>query len=301
MNSFRRIGNVAGSGWMMISKFIIIAVPLVMIWVLWDKAYPLLKDNGFLNVLSGTEWKPTADAFGFRPFILSSLYVSLGAIIISAPLCVLSAVYLSEYAHRRVLSFMQPVIDILAGIPSVIYGVWGILFIVPWVRESVAPAMGLESTGYSILAGSLVLAIMIIPFILNILLELFSAIPNELRDAALSMGATRWEMVKVSVLRRTGPGIISAIGLGWARSVGETIAVMMVVGSTVMIPDSIVSSGYPLPALIANNYGEMMSIPKYDSALMLAALLLLVITVVFNILMRLVIRRFTIQSDGHEL
>ncbi len=301
MNSFRRIGNVAGSGWMMISKFIIIAVPLVMIWVLWDKAYPLLKDNGFLNVLSGTEWKPSSDAFGFRPFILSSLYVSLGAIIISAPLCVLSAVYLSEYAHRRILSFMQPVIDILAGIPSVIYGVWGILFIVPWVRESVAPAMGLESTGYSILAGSLVLAIMIIPFILNILLELFSAIPNELRDAALSMGTTRWEMVKVSVLRRTGPGIISAIGLGWARAVGETIAVMMVVGSTFMIPESIVSSGYPLPALIANNYGEMMSIPKYDSALMLAALLLLVITVVFNILMRLVIRRFTIQSDGHEL
>ena len=301
MNSFRRIGNVAGSGWMMISKFIIIAVPLVMIWVLWDKAWPLLKDNGFLNVLSGTEWKPSSNAFGFRPFILSSLYVSLGAIIISAPLCVLSAVYLSEYAHRRILSFMQPVIDILAGIPSVIYGVWGILFIVPWMRESVAPAMGLESTGYSILAGSLVLAIMIIPFILNILLELFSAIPNELRDAALSMGATRWEMVKVSVLRRTGPGIISAIGLGWARAVGETIAVMMVVGSTVMTPDSIVSSGYPLPALIANNYGEMMSIPKYDSALMLAALLLLVITVVFNILMRLVIRRFTIQSDGHEL
>jgi len=145
------------------------------------------------------------------------------------------------------------------------------------------------------------LAIMIIPFILNILLELFSAIPNELRDAALSMGTTRWEMVKVSVLRRTGPGIISAIGLGWARAIGETIAVMMVVGSTVMIPDSIVSSGYPLPALIANNYGEMMSIPKYDSALMLAALLLLVITVVFNILMRLVIRRFTIQSSGHEL
>lgn len=289
----RRIRDFAGTGWMMVAKLIILVVPVIMIYVLFDKSMPLLSDNGFVNTLSGSEWKPGAGSFGFKPFIISSLYVSLLAILLSAPVCILAAIYLSEYAHKRILKGMQPIIDILAGIPSVVYGVWGILFIVPFVRNTVAPAMGMESTGYSILAGSLVLSVMIIPFILNILLELFSTIPRELRDAALSMGATKWEMVKVAVLRKTAPGIISAVGLGWARAIGETIAVLMVVGNTVLIPTSAVSPGYPLPALIANNYGEMMSIPRYDSALMLAALLLLFITVVFNVLMRLLIMRFS--------
>ncbi|HBG70670.1 MAG TPA: phosphate ABC transporter permease subunit PstC [Bacteroidales bacterium] len=285
---------------MMISKIIVILVPLIMLIVLIDKSLPLLQDNGFLNILSGNEWKPGAGSFGFKPFIIGSLYVSILAILISAPVCILAAIYLSEYAHRKILSMMQPVIDILAGIPSVIYGVWGILFIVPFVRNVIAPAMGIESTGYSILAGSLVLAVMTIPFILNILLELFATVPRELRESAYSMGTTKWEMVKVTVLRKTGAGIISAVGLGWARAIGETIAVMMVVGNTIVIPDSIVSPGYPLPALIANNYGEMMSIPKYDSALMFAALILLAITVIFNILMRMIIRRFTIKPGEHE-
>ncbi|MPM17207.1 Phosphate transport system permease protein PstC [bioreactor metagenome] len=300
MISPRRIRDYAGRGWMMISKIIVILVPLIMIWVLVDKSLPLLHDNGFLNILSGSEWRPGAGSFGFRPFIIGTLYVSFLAILISAPVCILAAIYLSEYAHLRILRFMQPIIDILAGIPSVIYGVWGILFIVPFVRNVVAPSLGMESTGYSVLAGGLVLAVMIIPFILNILLELFATVPRELRDAAYSMGTTRWEMVKVSVIRKTGAGIFSAIGLGWARAIGETIAVMMVVGNTIVIPDSIVIPAYPLPALIANNYGEMMSIPKYDSALMFAALILLAITVVFNVLMRLLIKRFTIKEGSHE-
>ncbi|OFY04494.1 MAG: phosphate ABC transporter permease subunit PstC [Bacteroidetes bacterium GWF2_43_63] len=300
MLATRRIRDYAGRGWMMISKIIVILVPLIMLIVLIDKSLPLLQDNGFLNILSGNEWKPGAGSFGFKPFIIGSLYVSILAILISAPVCILAAIYLSEYAHRKILSMMQPVIDILAGIPSVIYGVWGILFIVPFVRNVIAPAMGIESTGYSILAGSLVLAVMTIPFILNILLELFATVPRELRESAYSMGTTKWEMVKVTVLRKTGAGIISAVGLGWARAIGETIAVMMVVGNTIVIPDSIVSPGYPLPALIANNYGEMMSIPKYDSALMFAALILLAITVIFNILMRMIIRRFTIKPGEHE-
>lgn len=300
MLATRRIRDYAGRGWMMISKIIVILVPLIMLVVLIDKSLPLLQDNGFLNILSGNEWKPGAGSFGFKPFIIGSLYVSILAILISAPVCILAAIYLSEYAHRKILSMMQPVIDILAGIPSVIYGVWGILFIVPFVRNVIAPAMGIESTGYSILAGSLVLAVMTIPFILNILLELFATVPRELRESAYSMGTTKWEMVKVTVLRKTGAGIISAVGLGWARAIGETIAVMMVVGNTIVIPDSIVSPGYPLPALIANNYGEMMSIPKYDSALMFAALILLAITVIFNILMRMIIRRFTIKPGEHE-
>ncbi len=297
----RRARDYAGGSWMVLAKTIVILVPLIMLMVLVIKSLPLLSDNGFLQLISGSEWKPTGGSFGFKPFIAGTLVVSLLAIIISAPVCVLAAIYLSEYAPKRILRMMQPVVDILAGIPSVVYGVWGILFIVPFVRNVVAPALGTESTGYSVLAGGLVLAVMVIPIILNILLELFATVPRELREAAFSMGTTRWEMVKMTVLRKTGAGILSAIGLGWARAIGETIAVMMVVGNTIVVPDSIVSPAYPLPALIANNYGEMMSIPMYDSALMFAALILLFITVVFNILMRMLIRRFTLKTGSHEI
>lgn len=179
---------------------------------------------------------------------------------------------------------MQPVVDILAGIPSVVYGVWGIIAIVPFVRNIAGHSLNIETTGYSILAGGLVLAVMIIPFILNILLDLFHSIPTELQEASLSLGAGKWYTVKRVLLKKAMPGIISAMGLGLSRAFGETMAVLMVVGNVAKMPKGIFQPGYPLPALIANNYGEMMSIPKYDSALMFAALLLLIIVFLFNLL-----------------
>ena len=132
---------------------------------------------------------------------------------------------------------------------------------------------------------------MIIPFILNILIEVFRSIPEELTEASLSLGATRWETVKFVLVRKAFPGIISAIGLGVSRAFGETIAVLMVVGNLINIPKSIFDAGYPLPALIANNYGEMLSIPLYDSALMLSALILFVVVLIFNLFSRVVIAR----------
>jgi phosphate transport system permease protein len=187
---------------------------------------------------------------------------------------------------------MHPAIDILAGIPSVVYGLWGILVIVPFISRYLGPWMGVKTMGYNILAASFVLSIMIIPFILNILIEIFRAIPGELKEAALSLGATPWQTIKHVLLRKALPGIIAAFGFGLARAFGETMAVLMVVGNVVKLPKSVFDPGYTLPALIANNYGEMLSIPKYDSALMFAALLLLIVSLFFNLVMHFFIVRY---------
>jgi len=181
---------------------------------------------------------------------------------------------------------MHPVIDILAGLPSVIYGVWGILIIVPFISDYLAPFFNTTSSGYSIFAGGIVLAVMCVPYVLNMLIEVFNTVPNEMKEVSLSLGATFWEAVKHVVIRSSYPGIISAFGLGIAKAFGETIAVMMVVGNQIQSSSNPFDAGYPLPALIANNYGEMLSIPMYDSALMFAALILLVIILAINLLFR---------------
>jgi len=214
----------------------------------------------------------------------------------SAPVCLLAAIYLTQYARPWLLKIMQPVMDILAGIPSVVYGVWGILVIVPFVGQFLAPLLGKQSSGYCILSGAIVLAVMTIPFMLSILIEILNTIPIELKEASLSVGATLWETVKFVLLRQVSSGIFASFGLGISKALGETIAVLMVVGNVAKIPDSIFTAGYPLPALIANNYGEMMSIPMYDSALMLAALILLVMVLIFNFFSRLAIAQGEIRS-----
>jgi phosphate transport system permease protein len=186
---------------------------------------------------------------------------------------------------------MHPVIDILAGIPSVIYGMWGILVIVPFVGDVLAPLLHVKSSGYSILAGGIVLAVMCIPYMLNMLIETFNAIPMGLKESALSLGATPWECIKHVLIKKSLPGIISAFGLGLAKAFGETLAVMMVVGNMVNISMNPFDAAYPLPALIANNYGEMLSIPMYDSALMFAALILLIVILAINLIFRFFIYR----------
>ncbi len=275
--------------WMIISLAILLLLPILLAVGLYLKSLPILHEQSFFDLITGSDWKPQQGKFGFLPFIISSLWVTLLSVIIAVPVCILTAIYLTQYAKKRILAFMHPVIDILAGLPSVIYGVWGILIVVPFISKIVAPFFGLQTSGYTILAGAVVLSIMIIPFVLNILIEVFRTIPEELTEASLSVGATKWETIKFVLLKKVYPNIISATGLGVARAFGETIAVLMVVGNVVKTPTSIFDSGYPLPALIANNYGEMLSILKYDSALMLAALILFGIVLLFNFLSRMAI------------
>ncbi|MBI5217321.1 MAG: phosphate ABC transporter permease subunit PstC [Bacteroidia bacterium] len=275
---------------MLVCTGIIIVLPFVLIIGLYLKSALLFEKCSFIDLIFSKEWKPWENKFGFAPFIICSLWVSILALLLSAPVCLLTAIYLTHYAKSRVLKIMQPVIDILAGIPSVIYGVWGILVIVPFVAK-LGNFFGIHTTGYTILSGALVLSVMIIPFILNVLIEILRTIPEELSEASLSLGATKWETIKYVIIKKAFTGIISAFGLGLSRAFGETIAVLMVVGNVVKIPQGVFDAGYPLPALIANNYGEMLSIPMYDSALMMAALILLVIVILFNTASRMYIYR----------
>jgi len=276
-------------GWMFIAMVVVIMLPLFMLIGLVFKSYLLSAEYPLFRLLFSAAWNPLLGQFGFYPFLISSIWVSILALLIATPICLFSAIHLTQYAPRYILRIMHPVVDILAGIPSVIYGVWGILVIVPFISDHLGPFFGKAISGYSILAGSIVLSIMIIPFILNIMVDVLKTVPAELSEASLSLGATRWQTIKFILVRKAFPGLISSVALGLSRAFGETIAVLMVVGNVVRVPSGAFQPGYHLPALIANNYGEMLSIPMYDSALMFAALLLFVIVLLFNMISRLLI------------
>ncbi len=292
----RHLNSRIHSSWMLACLVVVVALPFILGVGLFLKSELIFHDHSIWNLLFSKDWRPLAGEFGFYPFIISSLWVTALALFIAGPICLLTAIHLTQYAKTCVLKIMHPVIDILAGIPSVIYGVWGILVIVPFISNYLGPMLGKQVSGYSILAGAIVLSIMIIPFILNVLIEIFKTIPVELSEASLSVGATKWQTIKFVIVKKALPGIVSAFGLGLSRAFGETIAVLMVVGNVTRIPHGVFQPGYPLPALIANNYGEMLSIPLYDSALMLAALILFVIVILFNFASRLIIIRTEIHN-----
>ncbi len=284
--------HVINYTWMIISLLVVAFLPFLLFLGLYLKSILLLQGNSLYDLIFSKVWRPSAGKFGFYPFIVGSVWVTLVAMLITAPVCLLTAIYVTQYTRKFVLRIMHPAIDILAGIPSVVYGLWGILVIVPFISRHLGPWLGIPTMGYSILAASFVLSIMIIPFVLNILIEVFRAIPMELKEATLSLGATEWQTIKHVLLKKALPGIIAAFGFGLARAFGETMAVLMVVGNVVRLPHSVFDPGYTLPALIANNYGEMLSIPKYDSALMFAALLLLAVSLFFNLVMHFFIVRY---------
>jgi phosphate transport system permease protein len=278
------------------------ALVLLIGLALLARAQPLLDIKPLGELLTSSDWHPLRGEFGFRPFIVGTLWVTALAMLLAVPPCLLCAIYLAEYAPRRLRETVKPLVDLLAGIPSVVYGLWGTLAVVPVIRDVITPWAGKHlgfipllaadnPTGYGVLAGGVVLAVMVFPVIISVTEEVIRAVPDGLREAALALGATRWQMVKGVVLRRSLPGVIAGIVLGFSRAFGETMAVMMVVGNVPQAPRSIFDAAYPLPALIANNYGEMMSIPLYDAALLAAALVLLLVVLVFTIAARVVLLR----------
>ncbi len=265
-----------------LSLIFVNAIAFAIAIILLIKSKPILVKTTLSHLLFSTSWHPIRGDFGFFPFIVGTLEVTAIAMVLAVPVCLLSAIYLSEFAHKRFRAFVRLVVDILAGIPSVIYGLCGVIAIVPLVR-ALGQAMGSPTTGYSLLAGGIILAIMVAPVIISVALEVFRTIPQAARENSLALGITRWEMIKHVILRSSLHGIIAAIVLGFARAFGETIAVLMVVGNVAKVPNSLFAPAYPLPALIANNYGEMMSIPLYDSALMFSALLLMLVVGGFSL------------------
>jgi len=272
------------------------------------RALPIVRQVGVWELFSSQAWHPTAGQFGLWPFIAGSIVVTAVAMLIAVVPAILSGVYMAEYTSMRTRSWLKPLIDLLVGIPSVVYGLWGILFIVPLIREQIGPmangALGQmfpffrqsNPSGYGVLAGGFVLAVMAYPLMVAVIEEVLRSVPQQMRETLQALGATRWETTKCIVRRAALPGILAAVVLGCSRAFGETLAVMMVVGNVPKAPSSIFDGAYPLPALIANNYSEMMSVPLYDSALMTAALILLGVVMFFNVLARLVINRLVQQE-----
>lgn len=249
---------------------------------LYFKSKPILDGHSLWTLISSSQWKPLNEEFGFLPFIAGTLAITLLSIVIALPIALLTGIFITENAKPWVKRFVFPALDILAGIPSVVYGVWGTLIIVPWIADEIGPYFVDYTSGYTVLAGGIVMSVMIIPLLVSLFVEIFSTVPKDFRDAAASLGATKWQTSQKIIFRKSLPGIIAAVVLAISRALGETIAVLMVCGNLSEIPHSVFDGCYPLPALIANNYGEMLSIPLYESALMFAAFILFFVILIFN-------------------
>lgn len=271
----------------------VLSLTFLMAFGLYQRSKPILAIKSLKDLLFSSIWHPTQGHFGLSSFIAGTFWVTAIAVIIAVPLSILTAIYVSEYAPKRIRNLAKPVIDLLAGISPIIFGVWGIVAVVPLVRDYLMPFFSERFpffpfvsdnyTGFSALTGGIVLAVMTFPIIISVIEEVLRTVPFEIREASLALGATKWQTIKYAVLKKAKPGIIAAIILGLSRAFGETMAVLMVAGCAMHIfPKSIFDPAYPLPALIANTYGEMMSIPLYDAAVLLAAFILLVVTTLFN-------------------
>ena len=275
--------------------FFLTVISLLLVFVmgigLYLKSAPVFEEHTLKELLFSANWKPMKGQFGFLPFIMGTIWVTGIAVAMALPIALLTAVFLTEYAKSYVRKYVFPALDILAALPSVIYGVWGTLLIVPWISNKLAPHFVDFSTGYTVLAGGIVLGIMILPLLVSLFIEIFSSVPAEFREASLSLGATKWQTTKFVIIRKTMPGILAAVVLAISRALGETIAVLMVCGNLPEVPRSLLDSCYPIPALIANNYGEMLSLPLYEAALMCAALILFVVVLFFNVISRVVLYR----------
>ncbi len=287
----RRVADKIGAGLFRICALGAASIAALLVTCLFLHARPLLASHSVWSLVSLSEWQPHKHLFGFLPYIVGTLAITFTAMALAVPIGLLAATYLAEHATARLRGAVKPVIDVLAAIPSVIYGIWGVLVIVPAVK-ALAGIFGVSCTGYSLLAAGIVLAVMVFPVLISVVCDVLHTVPIEAREAALALGATRWETTWHVVLKQALPGIVAAIVLSFSRAIGETMAVMMVSGNVPVVPHSLFSPVYALPALIANNYGEMMSIPHYDAALMTAALMLFAVVAVFNGAAHMVLHHF---------
>lgn len=243
----RRTKDSLASKLMLLAIILPTAIIVVIAFVLFQRSSPILVTQPLNDLLLGRLWRPSKGLFGFYPFIMGTLWVTGISMLLAIPISILCAIYLAEYAPRKIRNAIKPLLDLLAGIPSVIYGLWGMLLIVPLIRNYIAPFFGYAITGYSVLAGGIVLAIMVFPIIISVSEEVFKTVPFELREASFALGATKWQTVKHVVMRKALPGVVAAVALGFTRAFGETMAVLMVVGNVAQVPTS--SSIQPIRCL----------------------------------------------------
>ncbi len=289
--NLRKWRDLIGTKLMLLATLFVSSLFFAIIILLLVKSSLVLGNNSLVDILFSTNWNPDTNNFGLAAIIIGTILVTGIALLIAIPISLLSAIYIAEYAPGKIRRILRPFLDVLAGVPSVVYGLCSFLLLVPFVKNVIAPLFNVHSTGLCIFTAAITLAIMVFPIIISLCVESFSAIPLALKEASLSVGATKWETVKKVVFRASGPNIFAAILLGFGRAFGETIAINMVVGGIPRVPSSIFSPGETLASLIASKYGELMSIPLYESALMLVALILFFVVFLFNFLGILVLRR----------
>lgn len=250
---------------------------------------------------TGSKWDPVAGEFGALPFIYGTLVSSLVALVLAVPLAVGVAVFVTEMCPKALRGAISFLVELLAAIPSVIYGLWAIFVLAPLLREYIQPALakvdvaGLFSgprLGVGMLAAGVILAIMVIPIVASITREVLTAVPQHQREAALALGATRWEMIRMAVLRNARAGIFGGIILGLGRALGETMAVTMVIGNRPEIAKSLFAPGYTMASVIANEFSEATD-ERYLSALVEIGLALLIVTLIVNSLARLLVWSIT--------
>lgn len=287
----RKWRDAIGTKLMLLAMLFISSLFFFIFLLLLFKSSLILETSSLADIFFSSTWNPDNGEFGLAAIIIGTILVTGIALLIAIPISLLSAIYIAEYAPGKIRRILRPFLDVLAGVPSVVYGLCAFLLLVPLVKDVIAPWFGVQSTGLCIFTAAMTLAIMVFPIIISLCVESFSAIPLELKEASLSVGATKWETVKKVVFRASGPNVFASILLGFGRAFGETIAVNMVVGGIPRIPTSVFSPGETLASLIASKYGELMSIPLYESALMLVALILFLVVFLFNFLGVLVLRR----------
>ena len=281
-----------------------LCIPILLLLIALEigiAGWPALREFG-LGFLTSDTWNPVAEQFGAGPAIFGTLVTSAIALIIATPLALGSAIFLSEFAPRWLRQPLGFLVDLLAAIPSVVYGLWGIFVLVPLLRQYVAPffrdTLGLADTalfagpayGPSVLAAGLILSIMVLPYIAAVSREVLLAVPRSQREAALALGATRWESIWGAVLPYARTGILGGVILGLGRALGETMAVTMVIGNRHDISASLLAPGYTMASLIANEFTEA-SGDLHLSALMAVGFVLFVITLIVNAVARWLVWR----------
>ena len=284
--------------WMSLVVFLLI---VLIGWELFQGARPALHQFGWRFLISG-DWDPVNNKLGALTFIYGTLVTSVIALIIAVPVSVGAAVYLTELAPQWLRQPLVMFIELLAAIPSVILGLWGMFVLVPFLRDYLFPWLqkilgflpifqGATYYGYCILSAGIILAIMAVPIITSVSREILRSVPNLQREAAYALGATHWEVTRIAVLSYAKKGLFGAVILGLGRALGETMAVTMVIGNTPQMAVSLFKPGYTLASVVANEFNEAVS-PLYRSALFELCLVLLGVTIVVNALAQLLLKTF---------
>ena len=258
------------------------SLALITVFIFME-GFPLILSAGLQNFIFSSHWAPTKGHFGILAMIISSVLVTLGAMVIGVPLGLSCAIVLAEFSPKRLKMVLKPTLELLAGIPSVVYGFLGVIWLVPLIRNY------LGGPGLSLLAASIILGIMILPTVISISIDALTAVPDLYRDGSLALGATRWQTVRRVVLPAASSGIITAIILGMGRAIGETMAVIMVAGNALQIPTSVLDPVRTLTSNIALELGYAAG--RHREALFATGIVLFVIIMVLNLSATLITRR----------